>query len=487
MTRLRIAEICSDLRVTLSVGVVLIMCVVLAVGAVSCGDRRDDPNSGNPSDVSSAFPLQVESGKKYLVDAAGRPFLIHGDTAWSLIADLSIPDAELYLEDRRRKGFNAILVNLIEHKYSTQPPQNFYGDAPFLGSVAPFSGPSDYSRPNEAYFAHADRVIELAASKGMLVLLVPSYLGVGGGEEGWYQEMVANDAADSDRLKSYGRYLGTRYGRFDNIMWVAGGDYDPPNKALVRAIALGIKERDQHSLHSAHGATESSALPFWSSESWLQVNTVYTYTDATAKSLEAHTNSMPFFFIEGRYENEGGSTEQLVRLQAYQALLSGATGHLFGNNPIWHFDGPSLFPVVPSDWRMWLESAGAQSMVHLRSLLSARAWWMLVPDISNSLLTNGHAGAGTPRDRAVAAKASDSSFAMIYMPSARAITVNFARMTGLYVNARWYDPANGKFSSVPESPFLSSSGSHVLLPPPGTNSSATGAFTDWVLVLEPAS
>ena len=49
---------------------------------------------------------------------------------------------------------------------------------------------------------------------------------------------------------------------------------------------------------------------------------------------------MPFFLIESAYENEHGAGELRVRIQAYQALLSGASGHIYGNNPVWHFDGP---------------------------------------------------------------------------------------------------------------------------------------------------
>ena len=64
------------------------------------------------------FPLSVGPGERYLVDAAGRPFLIHGDTAWSLIAQLTREDVELYLDDRRARGFNTILVNLIESRFA---------------------------------------------------------------------------------------------------------------------------------------------------------------------------------------------------------------------------------------------------------------------------------------------------------------------------------------------------------------------------------
>src|SRR6185295_6827938 len=165
----------------------------------------------------------------------------------------------------------------------------------------------------------------------------PSYLGYAGGNEGWYQEMVANGAT---KLGAYGTYLGQRYKNFSNILWVHGGDFNPPDKTLTRAIALGIKNvAGSQALQTAHCNAETSALGYWSGESWLQVNNIYTYLDVPSKAQTEYANQMPFFLIESRYENENmpEGTEQHARVQAYQALLSGAMGQTFGNNPIWLF------------------------------------------------------------------------------------------------------------------------------------------------------
>lgn len=91
----------------------------------------------------ATFPLRIAAGRRYLEDAAGQPFLLHGDTAWSLIAQLRREDAATYLRDREARGFNAILVNLIEH-FSSRPPANDYGHQPFLT-------PGDFTTPGEDY------------------------------------------------------------------------------------------------------------------------------------------------------------------------------------------------------------------------------------------------------------------------------------------------------------------------------------------------
>ena len=72
---------------------------------------------------------------------------------FTLAGDLH--DVELYLENRRQKGFNAVIVDLIERGYGG--PENAEGNAPFPSET-------DWSPPNDAYFAHADWVIDTAAA-----------------------------------------------------------------------------------------------------------------------------------------------------------------------------------------------------------------------------------------------------------------------------------------------------------------------------------
>jgi hypothetical protein len=439
--------------------------------------------------VGVAFPLKVGPGKRYLEDANGRPFLIHGDTAWSLIADLTREDAELYLDDRRARGFNTILVSLIEHRFASNAPANAYGARPFhsrpfemlasLDDALPFLTLADYGAPNEAYFAHADWVLRRAAEKGFLVLLTPSYVGWEGGNEGWYRAMVANGPG---RLRQYGEYLGRRYRDFSNILWVHAGDDNPPRKDLVRAIAEGIAANDPRALHTAHGAPETAAIEYWQGEPWLQVNNVYTYGPVHTAALAQYgrPERMPFFLIESAYENAHVASEQRLRAQAYQAVLSGAAGQLFGNAPIWHFDGPGLGEIEPMTWQDALGSRGAQSMTHLHDLLTTVPWWLLEPDLNHSLLTDG---LGPEDERAVAAVAQDGSVALVYVPDTRAITVDLAQLPGPEITACWLDPADGSLVAVDGSPFPAT-GRRQLRPRSSSNSSG---FGDWVLIMESRS
>jgi cytochrome c biogenesis protein CcdA len=81
----------------------------------------------NTSFVSaSGSSINISSNGKYLIYQNGTPFLINGDSPWSLIVQLNNTDVQYYLDNRQSKGFNTILVNLVEHSFSSNPPYNKY-------------------------------------------------------------------------------------------------------------------------------------------------------------------------------------------------------------------------------------------------------------------------------------------------------------------------------------------------------------------------
>lgn len=437
---------------------VLGLCLLLATSFAARACEATSPSA-------SAFPLHVEPGKRYLVDAAGRPFFMQGDAPWSLIAQLSREGVELYLRDRQARGFNTLLVNLIEHRFAENAPANLAGDKPFLVD-------GDFSTPNEAYFRHADWVLQRACEMGFLVLLAPSYLGSGGGPDGWYQEMLQNGPG---KLRDYGRFVARRYAALGNILWVQGGDFSAPDKDLVRAIADGIRDVDPAALQTAHNTWETAALDYWHGEPWLTVNNIFTYARIDKGAHDQYArSSMPFLLIESTYENEHDADEQLLRMQAYQAVLSGASGHVFGNNPIWHFDGPGLF-AAPMSWKEALDSPGARSMSLLRDLFSSVNWWLLVPDIDGKLVVGGKGG---DKARVAAAAAKDGSFALVYLPTSKDIVLDLGRLSGSRIAARWHDPTTGQSVDVEGSPFPPDRHS---FRPPRKNQ---GGYTDWILELK---
>jgi hypothetical protein len=414
-----------------------------------------------PSVLHSAdriYPLKIEANKRYLVDQNNAPFFIQGDAAWSLIVGLTNPEAEQYLKNRREKGFNTIMVNLIEHKFCKRPPMNAAGEGPFTTA-------GDFSTPNEKYFTHADWVIRKAAENSIQVLLYPIYLGYKGTDEGWVEEALASGP---DKCLEYGRYLGKRYKDFDNIIWLMGGDRHP-GAALedVDLVALGIREYDKRHLFSAHCDPEHSAVDDFAGGRWLDFNTTYTYQIVHEKLLADYSRVpvMPFILIESSYEGEHNASEVQIRRQAYWAVLCGGVGHIMGNRPIWLFD---------PGWQAAMDLPGSVGMMHWGELFRSRSWYDLVPDPKHEVVTSG-LGEFRGLDYLAAARTADGSTVIAYMPTSRTVAVEMSKISGSQARAWWFDPRTGKATKIGE---FATSASREFTPP---------ADGDWALVLDDAS
>jgi uncharacterized protein DUF4038/collagenase-like protein with putative collagen-binding domain len=402
------------------------------------------------------YPLRVGPDHRHLVDQNGAPFLIQGDAPWSLISGLTNEEAELYLENRRLKGFNSVIVNLIEHKF--RGPVNRYGDGPF-------TTPGDFSTPNEKYFQHADWVIRKAGEKGIQVILAPIYLGYIGTDEGWIEEALANGP---EKCRGWGRYVGRRYRDFDNLIWMIGGDRNPDKaREDVDAVAEGIKESDARHLLTAHCHPENSAIDQYKNDGWLDLNTTYTYGIVHRMLLADYDRApaMPFILTESTYEGEHNASLVQIRRQAYWAVLCGATGQVMGNRPVWLFD---------PGWQRALDSPGAQDMALLKTLFASRPWHELIPDEKHEVVVDG-LGEFRGLDYLAAARTADGATVIAYLPTARTFTVEMNKIAGKTAKAWWFNPRTGKSNSIGEFP---TSGKKQFLPP---------GEGDWVLVLDDAS
>jgi hypothetical protein len=406
-----------------------------------------------------AYPVRVSSNHRYLVDQKGTPFLIQGDAGWSIIVGLPTEQqVKQYLANRSKKGFNTIVVNLIEHKFCKNPPRNADGEAPFLT-------PGDFTTPNEKYFAHADWVIRRAADYGIQVLLAPFYLGYEGTDEGWYQEVLANGP---ERCLKWGMYLGKRYRDFDNIIWVVGNDHNPgPAREDVDMAVVGIKVNDPRHLITAQCAPENSAVDQYGDSTWLDLNSTYTYQLVHDSLLRDFNRKpvIPYFLIESTYEGEHNASQVQIRRQAYWADLSGSTGQVFGNKPIWLFD---------PGWEEAMDGPGSQAMAYLNELFHSRPWYKLVPDQAHRVVTGG-LGELTGLDYVAAAFAEDQTNVMAYLPTSRTVTVDMTKITGDSATGWWFNPRDGTATRIGD---FATKGSRQFTPPaPG----------DWVLVIDEAT
>ena len=93
-----------------------------------------------------------------------------------------------------------------------------------------------------------------------------------------------------------------------------------------------------------------------------------------------------------------------------------------------------------------------------------------VPD--QTLLPSGTGGI----DHAQATRASDGSYAWVYIPTGDAVTVDMTKLAGPRVSASRYSPRDGGKTAIGQ---YGISGTRTFDPP-----GATGSGDDWVLLLE---
>lgn len=154
--------------------------------------------------------IVVSENRGFLVTESGKPFFWLADTAWELFHRLTIEEAELYLENRRERGFNVIQAVALAEFDGLQTP-NAYGELPLTDL--------DPARPNEAYFQHVDAVVGLAAEKGLYIGLLPT----------WGDKVVrlwgtGPVVFNPQNARLFGEFLGWRYCEQANVIWILGGD-----------------------------------------------------------------------------------------------------------------------------------------------------------------------------------------------------------------------------------------------------------------------
>lgn len=440
--------------------------------AIAAWDGVEESDLSDPFVVLNGlpylFPLSVNASGRYLEDVQGRAFLIHGDTPWSIAAQLVESEIDAYLDDRAAKGFNVILFNAIEHNFTSQSPA--YRNA---SGADPFTSMTQFHLLNEDYWQRVDYIVNGCLTRNIAVLMNPAYLGYAGGSQGWMSEITAESAGD---LQTYGALLANRYTQ-PNVLWCMGGDYGGTTTERNKQwnIVTGIRSVRTTDIITAHNGPSASAYAAWAGFTGFNLNSAYPYAGDVYSACDAEyarTGPIPFFMIEARYDGEPDPPVSVgrVRLQAYTSILSGSCGHFYGNNPVWHFESPNTLFNYSGTWESNLNTTAGQDMVHVKDLFDAYAWHLLVPQTGTTLITTSK---GSGDSRIVGARASDGSFAMVFTPSQN-FTINMTALTPSSVRARWYNTSDGTYATASGSPF------------PNTGTQAFTAPGERVLVLDAA-
>jgi len=430
-----------------------------------------------------AYPLKIASGgQRYLVDQHGAPFYMVGDAPQTIMVQVSTNDLETYLVDRAARGFNTLWVYPVDACDQTGAPNNYYGIPPFDGA--------DFTAEDPTYWALVDYEFSRMAYYGMLVLADPGFVGLT--PAGGYMNSYLNSSDAT--IYAYGNFLGNRYKNFTNIIWSLGGDADPnqpglysklqdlavaihsnaPNQLITFEAARYINNGTQDAPLGGYSSMDAALIAFGSIPSWLSLNwdyDVFAYTQLGASNNYWRANALPALMGEDWYEIGHGLTPMQLREEAYWECLFGCNlGRICGNAAIWTMGGPKEGTNLT--WQSQLGSPGSVAEEELGRLFQSREFWLLVPDVRNTVMTAGYQSGP---NLAVDAKTSDNHTVIAYIPTQNTVTMAMNNISGSVANAWWFNPSNG----VPA--FIASyytTGTKTFTPP-DTN--------DWVLVLDDAS
>src|ERR1700678_1957714 len=263
----------------------------------------------------TGYPVGLNAAKTCFVDQNGNPCFALGDDAFGLVTTLTSAQVDQYLSDRASKGINIIWWAPVDNTYSPSPPTDANGDSPFSGGD--FLGMSSQT----AYWNFVDYVMQRCLVWGITVAFNPMFVGLNG-TSGYLNSV---QAASTATLQGYAQFIAARYGTYQNLIWLIGGDCDPNISGLysqINIFATALKSADpgNHLFmleacrnsniigtvpNGGYSSVDALVLALGSVPSWLSVNWVYPLgPDVLASSQRCYTQGYPTFLGEAWYELE---------------------------------------------------------------------------------------------------------------------------------------------------------------------------------------
>jgi len=440
------------------------------------------------TNITKALPrLGVSDNGRFLVTENGDAFFWLGDTAWEIFHHLKREEAQHYFATRQRQRFNVVQAVALAEFDGLHTP-NAYGQLPLIDD--------DPTRPNEAYFAYVDELVQMAAAHDLYVGFLPTW----GDKVNRRQWGVGPVVFNETKARTYGHYLGQRYRDQSNIVWILGGDRpaifeEDDYRPVWRAMAAGIDEAtDNAALITYHPPGGRSTSAWLHDEAWLDFNMMQSGHGSGRDTpvWEAITADYtltpvkPTLDAEPNYEdhpvnpwpqwnpNNGYFREYDIRKQCYRSVFAGACGVTYGHHAMWQFYDPAQREVVNHADRAWqeaIERPGANQMQHLRALMESRPYLARIPD--QSLLISS---AGAAESHVRATRAVDGSYAFVYLPTPEPVSIELSVLAGNRKRAWWYNPRTGTATTVEDA--IEASVASFTPPVDGP---------DWVLVLDDAA
>lgn len=426
-------------------------------------------------------PLTISANGKYLKNGTV-PFFWLGDTAWLLMQQLTLAEAETYLLNRKKKGFNVIQATLIH----SLPGEN-------ASSLA--KNKVDVTTP--AYWEHCDRVVQLSEKLGLYLGLLPTW-----------GSIVKSQLLNLTNVEAYANFLAQRYSSYPNIIWILGGDIRGSDGFEVhQKLGQLLKEKMPDKLIAYHPFGRTASSQWFQQEAWLDINMFqsghrrydqgqlgqwddkagqevffgednwqYVLKDHQLPPLKPTLDGEPSYeqIPQGLHDPQEPYWQAYdIRRYAYWSVFTGACGHTYGHNAVQQcYTGETTEQAsnygVRQTWQEAIHHVGSSQLQYLKDLMLSVDFQKGGPR-DDLLLT----GQKEKYQRIAVFAGPDFLFAYSYL--GETFTLDLTSYQDQVLYALWLDPISGscsyfqKFNGNPEYTFT----------PP----TKYEGQNDWVLVL----
>ena len=326
--------------------------------------------------------LTVSENGRYFVNGEV-PFFWLGDTAWLLFTNTNEQEAEMYLKNRKEKGFNVVQSVLV---YAAADMEDI--------NKMPVK---KYNVSSEEYWQYCDKVISMAEELGMYMALLPSW-----------GSLVKKGIINSDNIERYANFLAERYGERKNVIWLLGGDIKAEGyEGIYNALGSILKKKAPNQLIGFHPFGRCTSSMWFAEAEWLDFNMFQSghrrYDQCSMGAWDDNGRSAEFFgednwkyveqdldlcrkptldgepsyerILQGLHDKtQPYWTAKDVRRYAYWSVFAGACGHTYGDNSVMQFYTGEYKGVTygaKDHWYNALHHDGSGQMGYLKKLMES--------------------------------------------------------------------------------------------------------------------
>lgn len=351
-------------------------------------------------------------------------FFYLADTCWSAFTNITIDEWELYLDYRKKQGFNVLQINSLPQWDRSSCKEKCY----------PFETEDnivfDFDKVNEEYYRKVEKMCSMAVSKGFVLAIVVLWANYVPGT--WASNMKKHNIMSKDIMKKHIERVNNIFTKYDPIYLISGDtDFDTQEAIDYYEYALNyLCEHAPNTLKTFHIKGRYDFIP----KKFIEKMDFYMYQSGhnseykdmpyllATKFKETYPskpiiNSEPCYDFMGYARRKYGRFNRFdVRKAAWSSILAGASaGVTYGAHGIWSWHnlgsdfGKKLGEGfdLPLTWYDALKLNGAWDYGYIKYFIEENCIYELIP-IQDKIINN--------TDEIRIAKNKNSDLLVIYVP-----------------------------------------------------------------------